>query len=158
MGIRLDQRRWYISDETNWTRDWVGLSSGDIYQGDEPFGHYVAAWYPNTDRDMVMIVTALEQGGRPVMSVGIRCRRNDLNSLAPVNPEDLPWESDGVMFGPVARVEEIETYARAREALLIAKDVVHLDRSLRKYLCEPELRVQEPAKEDSDGNYFDGSA
>jgi hypothetical protein len=57
-----------------------------------------------------------------------------------------------VIFGPVASVHEFDLYPGAREALFIAPDIVKLDRSLYKYICEPEVPIVEP-KEQEDADY-----
>jgi hypothetical protein len=158
MTIRLDQPRWEITDDVQWTKDWVGLSHGDIYRDDQPFGHYVAAWYPNTDRPLAMIVTVIDVALGPVLSIGVHCLRGDLNSLAAVSPEQIPWESDGVMFGPITRLEEFSVYSKAQEALKIAKEVVLQDRSIRKYICAPEMPIQAPREDEYDDPECDGAA
>ncbi len=142
MTIHLDQTGWEITDDVEWTTDWVGLSRGDIYRDKQPYGHYVAAWYPNTDRALVMIITVLNDAARPVLSIGVRCPRGDLSGLVAVGPEAIPWEGDGVLFGPVARLEEFNCHAYAGEALLLAKDIILLDRTLRKYVCDPQMPIQ----------------
>ena len=148
MSIQLDQAHWEICDDVEWTKDWVGLSRADIYRDDKPYGHYVAAWYPNTDRAMVMIITVFDQALSPALSIGVRCPRGDLKALVAVNPEEIPWDGDGAMFGPVTRLEEFNMYSEAREALLLAKDVILLDRSLRKYVCAPEMPIQQPREDE----------
>ena len=138
MSIQLDEMSWEITDDVAWTKEWVGLSRGDIYRDDQPYGHYVAAWYPNTARDMVMIVTVLGTELKPVLSIGVRCSRGDLSSIAAVEPEEIPWESDGVLVGPVTRLEEFSSFSQAREALIVAAEIVELDASLRKYICQKD--------------------
>lgn len=154
MAIQLDQIGWEITDDVAWTKDWVGLSHGDIYQGDHPFGHYVAAWYPNTNRAMVMIITVVDESLRETLSIGVRCPRGDLAALAAVDPEDTPWGTGGVSSGPMTRLDELEIYTRAREALDLAKDIVRLDRSLRKYVCDPEIPIEEPRGDDCYGEDY----
>ncbi len=141
--ISLQQCEWQIVDDAAWTKDWVGLSRGDIHRGGQPFGHYVAAWYPNTDKPMSMIVTLCDDMLNAVLSIGVRCPRGALASLVAVEPEEIPWESDGLLFGPMARPGEFDVHSRAGEALLVAPEIVLLDASLRKYICEPERSITE---------------
>jgi hypothetical protein len=149
MSIQLRNTGWKITDEVGWTKDWVGISHGDVYQGDHPFGYYVAAWYPNTDRPMVMIITAVDRSPpRDTLSIGVRCPRGNLDALAAVDPDETPWDG-GVSDAPMARLDEFEVYPRAQEALDLAKDIVRLDRSLRKYVCDPEIPIA--ADDDDDG-------
>ena len=150
MNIKIEEMKWEIVDGTAWTKDWVGLSSGDIYMDGTPFGHYVAAWYPNTARPLQMIIATLDQDLHSSLSIGVQCARYDPESLAPVSPSEIPWESDGVLFGPVASPEEFVIYSRAREALAVAADIIRLDRSLHKYIVQPDYPII-PPNDESEG-------
>jgi len=142
MNIRLEQTKWEITDDVEWSRAWVGLSSGDVYRGSLPWGHYLAAWYPNTSEPMVMIVTMIDECIKPILSIGVRCLPERLQSLHAVEPEDVPWVTDGwSIFGPMVRLNEFDANLKAQEALSLARVIVFLDDSLRKYICRPRLRL-----------------
>lgn len=135
--------RWEIVDDAAWTDDWVGISSGDIYEDDEAFGHYVAAWYPNGDKPAQILVTVVNEKLEGVLAVAFHCQPDDINSLRTVEPEAVPWEDDGVAFGPIARPGELGNYSRAADVITAAKEVISQDKPLNKYLLDPSISLTE---------------
>lgn len=140
MEIALDQTDWEIVDDAAWTRDWVGLSSGDVYRGADQIATYVAAWYPNTNRPLQLLVTLWStQPSRPTISVALRCNVGEIESLVQVGPNDVPWDSDGIVTGPIP--EAGAPYTRAEEALPLAREIIALDPALRKYVNCSSLSI-----------------
>jgi hypothetical protein len=142
--IDLQNVSWRIVDDVEWCSDWVGLSSGDIYRDGTPFGHYLAAWYPNLDRPLQMIITVVNESLRPTLSIGVTCPRGHIELLAPAEPDDVPWTGDGVIFMPVTAISEYAMHNSAEEALSIAKEIVRIDLALYKFVCEPTMRISQP--------------
>ena len=140
-SISVVDSKWDIVDDTEWTDDWVGLSWGDLYEGDKPFGHYVAAWYPNCAKPAQILITAVNEKLEGVMAVAFHCGPSDSSNLRPVEPEDVPWEYDGVAFGPIVRTSELDRYSRTKEIIGAAQQVVLRDEPLKKYLSDPTIRL-----------------
>lgn len=125
---------WEIVDDTAWTDEKVGLASGDIYLANKPFGHYVAACYVTTVRPLQMIVTAVNDAFTPVLSVGFKCNKGCPDSLTPVEPAEIPWDGDGVLFGSVVCLQDIDSYTLAQQTLRIAPEIIRLDNKLYDFV------------------------
>ncbi len=123
-----------MSEDVSWTDEIVGLASGDIYLDNKPFGHYAAAWYPQTARPLQMIVTAVNISFKPVLSVGFKCNKGCPESLTPIEPVEIPWDNDGVLFGPVVYLQETDRYTLAQQAQHIAPEIIRLDGKLFNYV------------------------
>jgi hypothetical protein len=134
MHISLTEMSTEIVDDAAWTQSRVGLSSGDIYSGSAPFGHYVAAWYPDTNHPLQLLVTAVNAALKPALSIGFTCERGKPDSLHPVETDELPWHSDGILFGPIVGLEDIDSYPLAKQAIVIAAEIIRLDASLSSYI------------------------
>ena len=136
MQVSLEQVSYEITEDTAWTQDQVGLSSGDIYLDNKPFGHYVAAWYPNTARPLQKLVTAVDDSLKPVLSIGFKCNKGCPDSLTPVEPAELPWDNDGILFGPVVLPQDIDTYNLAHQSIRIAPEIIRLDNKLYNFVYQ----------------------
>lgn len=134
MDVTLSEMSWELAEDTAWTDEKVGLANGDIYLADKPFGHYVAVCYPITARPLQLIVTAVNDSLKPVLSVGFKCNQGNPDSLTPVEPGEIPWDGDGILFGPVVSLQDIDTYTLAQQVLSIAPEIIRLDSNLRNYI------------------------
>jgi hypothetical protein len=90
LQVRLEEVSYEITDDSAWTKDPVILTSGDIYFDNQPFGHYVAAAYPKTARPLQMLVIAMNDSLKPVLSIGFKCNKGCPDSLTPVEPAEIP--------------------------------------------------------------------
>lgn len=134
MDITLAEMFWEITEDAAWTDEKVGLASGDIYLANKPFGHYVAVWYLQTARPLQMIVTAVNDSFNSQLSVGFKCSKGCPDSLTPVEPVEIPWDGDGVLFGPVVSLQDIDSYTLAQRAVRIAPEIIRLDSKLYGYV------------------------
>ncbi|NHZ39990.1 hypothetical protein [Massilia aquatica] len=147
MNVTLGDVLWQVTDDCAWYQGWVGLSSGNIWIDDAPFGDYIAAWYPNLAMDAQMLVTVRDRAsGRPALSVALRCPAGHPERLAPVEADDVPWEGDGVMWQIPLAPSEIASHGQAGATVELAALILRRDPALVKYLCQPGLII---ASEDS---------
>lgn len=113
-----------------WTDELVVLSSGDLQLADEPFGTYVAACYPESERPAQFIINVLDDAGHPILSLPCEYVPHSADAVRPMRPEDSPWSEDGVLIGPIPTESEWSVYTRVADALAVARELV---------LVEPHL-------------------
>jgi hypothetical protein len=146
VSVAIRNESWEITDDATFYEGWVGLSRGDIYVDSAPFGHYVAAWYPNTQLDVQMIITALVGSLRPLLSVALHCSPGSPGVIRVGAPDSVPWSPDGVFFAEIVKPDDVSKYTRAQAALDIAPEVIRQDLALRKYLLEPHTQITSDAQ------------
>ena len=135
MATELQNLRWRIVDDTVWAKDWVGLSTGDIYRDDQAFGYFIAAWYPNSQKPVQLLICAVNEQLTATLSVAFLCDPGSTDSLRPVEPECVPWGEGGHIYITPLRLSEIPMYTRASEVIAVASEVILQDPSLSKYVC-----------------------
>ncbi len=133
MGFEISNHEVEIIDDFEGFYGWVGISSGDLYRDEEVFGYYVAAWYPNTEIELKMLVSAVSEGNC-LLTIGARCPRGSVENLTPAELKELPWPNDGVMHSGFISPSEYSTYSRAQEAFEAAQFVVENDNSAKNYV------------------------
>ncbi len=145
MIVNLREVSWSICDDFEGYEGWKGISCGDIYIGDTPFGTYVAAWYPNLNKDLEMLITAFRgEPPAPALSVGFLCPVGQPEAIRPVSPELVPWTGDGVVFMDPLHPDDIGSYPIAGVAVQIAPQLLRLDTSLLKYIEQPAYIIASP--------------
>ena len=135
MNFELTEQNSEITDGLEDVDGWACVSSGDIYLDDNPFGYYVAAWYPNMVRDLKIMVSVVNEKSECFLTIGAVCKVGSLNDLEPVDPHELPW-GEGVPFSSFTKPEEYKNFTRAQLAFDAAKFVIEHNEDIRKYLSE----------------------
>ena len=114
----------------------VYLTSGDIYEDEDPFGTYVAMWRVDDPAMVNILVTPYRKTAgndylSPVLTIGLQYTSD--SNLVGVDPYILPWSDadDGICFGQYVKPNEYQHYSLAQKALEIATAVVNLDESIR---------------------------
>ncbi|GAB6142147.1 hypothetical protein JCM14076_28760 [Methylosoma difficile] len=122
-----------LSNDCSWTGEFVKISSGDLYLDGQPFGTYVAACYPESQRAPQFIINVLDTSGEPLLSLPCEYTPCNENPVLPLRPEDSPWSEDGVVFGSIPSEAELSIYSRASDALTVAKALVLVEPNLVEY-------------------------
>ena len=133
MSVTFENQLYEITDDCEWFNGWVGISSGEIIINNSLFGHYVAAWYPNLNKPAELLITVVNEQNNPLLSVGGVFNVGNTR-FNPVNKSEVPWDSDGVIFGDILSPVEYATYSRAAEALSITDNIIQNDFELNKYI------------------------
>ncbi|HEX8612036.1 MAG TPA: hypothetical protein VF800_12180 [Telluria sp.] len=142
MNVTLSEVSWLLTDDCAWFHGWVGLSSGNIQIDEVPYGDYIAAWYPNLEKDLQMLVSVRDRtSGRPTLSVALTCPVGHPGQLAPVPAEGVPWEGDGVLWTQALDPAEIASYGQGLVAVQLGMHILRLDSALRKYIHQPALVI-----------------
>jgi hypothetical protein len=135
--VSISDSDWEIVDDAVFFSGWVGLSHGDIYLDDQPFGHYVAAWYPNTTKDVQVLITALNEARQAVLCAAFVCPVGSLEGLHPVGADSVPWSPAAEIVSP----KDYPTYSLAETIAEIAPEVIQQDLALHKCVVDPTSRL-----------------
>lgn len=125
-----------LSNDCSWTDELVKISSGDLYLDGQPFGTYVAACYPESQRAAQFIINVIDTAGHPLLSLPCAYTPCNKNPVVPIRREDSPWFEDGVLFGPIPSEAELSIYSRASDALAVAKALVFVEPNLVSHRSE----------------------
>ena len=136
MNFELTEQNSEITDSLEDIDGWACISSGEIYLDDNPFGYYVAAWYPTMSRDLKMMVSVVNEKSECVLTIGAVCKVGSISKLEAVDPHELPWGEDGVIFSGFVNPKKYNNFPRAQTAFDAAEFVVNNDENIFKYLSK----------------------
>lgn len=132
----LTEQECEVTDDFEGYDGWACVSSGDICLEEKPFGYYVAVWFPNLTHDLKIIVTAVNEEPKSVLTIGAICPVGSLNNLKAVDPATLPWKEDGVIYTGFIKPEEYDSFTRAQQAFEAMKNVIEKDQNIYSYVCK----------------------
>ncbi len=116
----------------------MGLSSGDIYFGEDAFGYYLGYWQPNLKRPAYLVVFAVNERLETVACLGVELLSDNGLHIRPVASRELPWGED--YFDEYVDPEKISSSMSAAKALDLVADIVANDVGLAKYLLDETIR------------------
>jgi hypothetical protein len=145
--IELCEVTSHLTDEFDDESEVVGISTGDVYEDGGPLATYLAAWYPESLRELVVLLTMgrVDSGAvwRPSFHVAARCAVGDPARLRVVTPEEQPWDS--LHSVDCLRPEEVPAHPLAARAFEIFRAIVRDDPAIARYLTATEPIPFDPA-------------
>ena len=134
MNFELAEQECEVTDDFEGFEGWACVSSGDIYFDENPFGYYVAVWYPNLSHDLKMIVSVINENSECVFTIGAVCKVGSIKNLKPIDPHKLPWGEDGVIHSGFVNPEKYGNFSKAQSAFEAAEFVVGNDKNIFNYV------------------------
>jgi hypothetical protein len=126
--LEIENRTHEITNDAAWTTECVELCSGDLIVDGTPFGTYVAARYTQSPRPPQFIVNAIHEDGQVKLSIPFECHSGANQSVVQIPETASPWQTDGILIGPIPSLPEMADYTRAQQILQVARELVAVER------------------------------
>ncbi|MDJ0847384.1 MAG: hypothetical protein QNK04_03280 [Myxococcota bacterium] len=133
-------QRLELTDDFEDVSGWVGLCTGDIYRGEDPFGSYLAYWRPNLEEAAWLVVQVVDHRLEVAASIGVELAAGDELQVRLAEESELPWGADH--FEEYVGPADVPASSTAAEAFALVEDIVKNDPALCKYLLDPAVCVQ----------------
>jgi hypothetical protein len=146
VAIDLHEIESELTEEFGGETEMVGISCGDVYDGGRGVASYVAAWYPRSLRELVMLETvgAPDWSGvwQPHVAIAIRCPVGDASRFRLVEAREQPW---GDLLAECLRPDQVPGDALAARGLELAPEILAGDPAIARYLASRKPIAVDPA-------------
>jgi hypothetical protein len=135
MIIKLHNQENDLIDDFDGIEGLVSICTGDIYEGEIPFGTYCALCQGENFDSVSMLITAFHKIANndflsPALTIGVKYSSE--GKLEAVDPHFLPWgdAEDSIVFGVFVKPIEYENNTLALKAYNLANVIIETDESI----------------------------